>query len=93
VHDWMPIILHPDDYELWLEGDEREWALLQELRKPYSAEEMIGYLVSTLVNSLSNKRDRSWPFRDLPSWLRRERSLKMVRHLMSKNDRPCRTSS
>jgi len=51
VHDRMPVILHPDDYELWLEGGEREQALLRELLRPYPAEEMAGYPVATAVNS------------------------------------------
>ena len=55
VHDRMPVILHPDDYSLWLDGDERERALLGELLRPYPAEEMVGYPVSTLVNSPGNK--------------------------------------
>jgi len=55
VHDRMPIILHPNDYELWLEGGEREQALLRELLRPYPADEMTGYPVSTLINSPSNK--------------------------------------
>lgn len=55
VHDRMPVILHPDDYELWLEGGEREQPLLRELLRPYPPEEMLGYPVSTLVNSPGNK--------------------------------------
>lgn len=55
VHDRMPVILHPDDYSLWLEGDERERGLLAELLRPYSAEEMVGYLVSTAINSPRNQ--------------------------------------
>jgi len=55
VHDRMPVILHPDDYPLWLDGNERERVLLGELLRPYPAEEMIGYPVSTLVNSPGNK--------------------------------------
>jgi len=55
VHDRMPVILHPGDYPLWLNGDERERVLLGELLRPYPAEEMIGYPVSMLVNSPSNK--------------------------------------
>jgi putative SOS response-associated peptidase YedK len=55
VHDRMPVILHPDDYELWLEGGEREQSLLRELLRPYPPEEMAGCPVSTLVNSPSNK--------------------------------------
>jgi putative SOS response-associated peptidase YedK len=55
VHERMPVILHPDDYSMWLEGDERAQGLLGELLRPYPAEEMTGYPVSTLVNKLGNK--------------------------------------
>jgi putative SOS response-associated peptidase YedK len=47
----MPVILHPEDYELWLGGDEREIDLVKEILRPYPAEEMIGYAVGTSVNS------------------------------------------
>ena len=55
VHDRMPVILHPEDYELWLEAGERERSALKELLRPYPAEEMAGYPVSTLVNSPGNR--------------------------------------
>lgn len=55
VHDRMPVILHPGDYPLWLESDEREQQLLRELLRAYPAEEMVGYPVSLLVNSPSNR--------------------------------------
>lgn len=55
VHERMPVILHPEDYSLWLEGDERERALLGELLRPFPAQEMIGYPVNSLVNSPRNK--------------------------------------
>lgn len=55
VHNRMPVILHPDDYSLWLEGGERERALLRELLRPYPVEEIVGYPVSALVNSPGNK--------------------------------------
>lgn len=51
VHDRMPVILHPEDFSPWLEGDERERTLLRELLRPYPADEMAGHPVSTLVNS------------------------------------------
>jgi len=51
VHDRMPVILHPEDYELWLEGEEREWALLRELLRPYPGEEMTSHPVSPAINS------------------------------------------
>jgi putative SOS response-associated peptidase YedK len=55
VHDRMPVILHPEEYSLWLEAEEREREQLRELLRPYPAEEMIGYPVSPLVNSTRNK--------------------------------------
>ena len=51
VYDRMPVILPPEDYELWLDADERERSLLTELLLPYPAAEMLGYPVSRLVNS------------------------------------------
>lgn len=55
VHDRMPVILHPDDYELWLGGNAREIDLVQELLRPYPAEEMVGYPVGVFVNSPRNQ--------------------------------------
>ena len=51
VHDRMPVILRPEDYEPWLEAGERERSLLRELLRPYPEEEMTGYPVSPAVNS------------------------------------------
>lgn len=55
VHDRMPVILYQDDYDLWLDEDERKQELLKDLLQPYPASEMISYPVSTLVNSTRNK--------------------------------------
>jgi putative SOS response-associated peptidase YedK len=51
VHDRMPVILHSADYELWLDEDVRKRELLRELLRPYPAEEMTSYPVSTAINS------------------------------------------
>lgn len=51
VHDRMPVILRPEDYELWFDADLRKTDLLKDLLRPYPAREMTGYPVSTLVNS------------------------------------------
>jgi putative SOS response-associated peptidase YedK len=51
VHDRMSVILHSEDYELWLEGDVRKLDLVKETLRPYPAEEMIGYPVGRSVNS------------------------------------------
>lgn len=51
VHDRMPVILHPEDYELWLGGCERDRTLIRELLRPYPEGEMTGYPVGSAVNS------------------------------------------
>jgi putative SOS response-associated peptidase YedK len=51
VHDRMPVILHPEDYELWLDADTRKPDLIEGMLLPYPAEEMVGYPVSTSINS------------------------------------------
>ncbi|MBA3241446.1 MAG: SOS response-associated peptidase family protein [Acidobacteria bacterium] len=47
----MPVILHPEDYELWLDGDARKLDLVKELLRPYPSVEMTGYPVGASVNS------------------------------------------
>jgi putative SOS response-associated peptidase YedK len=51
IHDRMPVILHPDEYELWLDEDVRKQDLRLELLKPYEASEMTAYPVGFMVNS------------------------------------------
>lgn len=51
VHERMPVIIHPDDYKLWLSAGERELDLVKEMLRPYTADEMTGYPVSTSINS------------------------------------------
>jgi putative SOS response-associated peptidase YedK len=51
----MPVVLHPDDYELWLDVDARKYDLVKELLRPYPAREMIGYPVGALINSPRNQ--------------------------------------
>jgi putative SOS response-associated peptidase YedK len=55
VHDRMPVILHPEEYSLWLEADARERESLMELLRPYPAKEMVGYPVSASINSPRNQ--------------------------------------
>jgi putative SOS response-associated peptidase YedK len=50
----MPVILNPKDYELWLDPNFTRKDKLQELLKPYAAEEMISDPVSSIVNSPKN---------------------------------------
>ena len=53
LHNRMPVILHPDDYDEWLYPG-ADPGLLLHLLRPYSASEMMAYPVSTFVNSPAN---------------------------------------
>lgn len=55
VHDRMPVILHPEDYELWLDDDVRKVSLREDLLRPFPASEMEGYMVSASINSPRNQ--------------------------------------
>ncbi|HEX7176988.1 MAG TPA: SOS response-associated peptidase [Pyrinomonadaceae bacterium] len=55
VHDRMPVILHPEDYELWLGAGARELDLVKEMLRPYTSGEMVGYPVGVAVNSPRNQ--------------------------------------
>ncbi|MEW6086567.1 MAG: SOS response-associated peptidase [Chloroflexota bacterium] len=57
IHDRMPVILHPRDYAKWLEPSAQTPDQVLPLIKPFPAEAMDAYPVSTLVNKAS---------RDLP---------------------------
>lgn len=52
--DRMPVILRPEDYEVWLDADTSRREILMLLLHPYPYEEMSAYAVSVLVNSPSN---------------------------------------
>jgi putative SOS response-associated peptidase YedK len=53
IHNRMPVILRRDDEDAWLDQDADQARLLSLLR-PYPADEMSAYRVSTWVNSPSN---------------------------------------
>ena len=55
IHDRMPVILSPNDYDLWLEPEFHGQGKLLEILKPYPAEEMTAYPVSTVVNNPRNE--------------------------------------
>ena len=54
IHNRMPVILEPANYELWLDPEAIKPELLQPLLHPYPAEEMTAYPVSTAVNKPVN---------------------------------------
>ncbi len=54
VHDRMPVILDPDDYDLWLDPGMRDVGAASELLKPYDARLMRSYPVSIRINRVAN---------------------------------------
>jgi putative SOS response-associated peptidase YedK len=50
VHNRMPVIVAPEDYDLWLDPLQKPEPL-QQLLKPYPTEKMTAYPVSTKVNN------------------------------------------
>jgi putative SOS response-associated peptidase YedK len=54
VHDRMPVVLHPDNYDLWLDPGMQDVAAISELLKPYDARFMRCYPVSTRINHVAN---------------------------------------
>ena len=54
VHDRMPVILHPDSYDLWLDPGMRDVVAASELLKPYDARLMRCFPISTRINHVAN---------------------------------------
>ncbi|MGO8918245.1 MAG: SOS response-associated peptidase [Stellaceae bacterium] len=54
IHNRMPVILPPEAWSRWLGEEPVEKAELQALLKPFPAERMRAYPVSTRVNSVKN---------------------------------------
>jgi putative SOS response-associated peptidase YedK len=54
IHDRMPVILDPPQFDLWLDPALQDVDLLQGLLRPYPAELMIAYPVPTRVNNARN---------------------------------------
>jgi len=53
-HHRMPVIIHPEDYALWLSPDEEPLPVLQGLMKAYDVDGLQAYAVSKAVNKVSN---------------------------------------
>ena len=54
IHDRMPVILSPDDYDLWLDPAFRDAGSLSAMLRPFDAALMRRYPVSTRVNHVLN---------------------------------------
>jgi putative SOS response-associated peptidase YedK len=54
IHDRMPVILHPDDWDLWLDSEFTDHDVLAELLRPYDDGKLTMYAVSSDVNSVQH---------------------------------------
>jgi putative SOS response-associated peptidase YedK len=59
VHDRMPVILDPDSYDIWLDPGMRDVTTVSELLKPYDAQLMRCYPISTRINHVANDDEES----------------------------------
>jgi putative SOS response-associated peptidase YedK len=65
IHDRMPAILQPEDYDFWLDPGVANVALVADTLKPFDARLMKKYPVSTRVNRAAN--DDAECAREVPS--------------------------
>lgn len=54
LHDRMPVILHEQNYDAWLDPKNDNAEALKRLLKPCPSEEMRAYPISTRVNAVKN---------------------------------------
>ncbi len=54
IHHRMPVILHPENYGVWLDQGFEDKEALMDLLKPYPSKEMQAYPVSRRVNKPAN---------------------------------------
>jgi putative SOS response-associated peptidase YedK len=54
IHERMPVIIPPDQYDLWLDSRCQDTEKLSKLLRPYPLKDMLAYRVSTLVNNPKN---------------------------------------
>jgi putative SOS response-associated peptidase YedK len=68
IHDRMPVILDPDCYELWLDPGMTNAAAASDLLKPFDAQQMRCFPVSSRVNSATNDDEEcSAPVESMPA--------------------------
>jgi putative SOS response-associated peptidase YedK len=51
VHERMPVMLSPQDFDVWLDPKAQQGPALQALLRPYPAEQMTAYPVTARVNN------------------------------------------
>ena len=57
IHDRMPVILKPKDFDVWLDPQVEDVGVLTQLLVPYPADEMQAERVSDVVNNARNEVD------------------------------------
>lgn len=55
IHDRMPVILKPEDYDLWLDPKMKKAELVKPLLQPFPPDQMAGYPVSEMVNKADHE--------------------------------------
>lgn len=55
IHDRMPVIVAPRNYDLWLDGSIKSPETLKSILTPYNPEEMESYPVRSIVNDPSHE--------------------------------------
>jgi putative SOS response-associated peptidase YedK len=55
IHNRMPVILDPKDFDRWLDPAAQEPKKLEPLLVPYSGDDLAAYPISTRVNSPRNQ--------------------------------------
>lgn len=54
IHERMPVIIPPDQFDIWLDPSVHDEKVLSGLLRPFDAKTMTAYPISTLVNSPKN---------------------------------------
>jgi putative SOS response-associated peptidase YedK len=54
VHDRMPVIVDPEEYDLWLDPGMKDTRVVSDILRPYDARQMRRFPVSTRVNHAAN---------------------------------------
>jgi putative SOS response-associated peptidase YedK len=68
VHDRMPVILHPDSYDIWLDPGMTKVEAVSDLLRPCDARLMRSFPVSARVNSVRNDdQECSQPVESMPA--------------------------
>ncbi|NHJ84272.1 MAG: SOS response-associated peptidase [Asgard group archaeon] len=58
IHNRMPVIIDPANFDQWLDPSNNDIEELADLLKPFEAKKMDAYPVSTYVNSPSNNNEK-----------------------------------